>query len=703
LKNLQLTLDDELIEAACETTILEAARSRGIFIPTFCHLKDATPESCCRICVVEVQGAEDLAPACSTLVRQDMVIRTSTPRVALARRTCLELLLSDHLGDCLGPCMAACPAGIDIPGFIDHLARGEDREALRLILRDMPLPASLGRICKRPCEDACRRQLLDEEPVAICHLKRFAADAAPLSPEVLARAAAPSSGKRIAIVGAGPAGLSAAFHLALCGHRCTVFDAHHEPGGMLRYGIPGHRLPREVIERDVKSLKALGIELRLGQRLGTDIHLDELRRQHDAVFLALGAERSCALGVPGEDARGCLLALAFLRDHAEAPEKRDLFGQKVIVIGGGDVAVDAARVARRRGAASVRLYCLEEDDAQMPACAAEIAAARDEGIEICPQHGVKRILTKGGGVTGVELMRCTSVFDASGRFAPRYDESETKSDDGTSVIVAIGQGVDTAGASGVATTSTGNLACNATTQATNVDRVFTGGDCTTGPLSAVEAIAAGRRAAVAIDGLVMGRTSAAGLLSTGTHTHSMGSLDEVPKVVLEHFAKRERTPMPSLAPSARAETSAEVETGYTAEMAQSEAQRCMLCGCRGAHKCRLREYAAAYGADAERLVGRRREYSREELEHDIIYDSHKCILCQNCARITLALCGQAAMEVVGRGFESRMRPVKGREPSRLTAAVLRQMVEQCPVGALTRKDEPVQTRESQVVRPRAKC
>ena len=266
MKKVTITLDNEQMEVAAGMTVLEAAKQRGIFIPTFCHNEELKPKAACFICVVEVSGESDLLPSCSTEVVEGMEIRTDTRRVEEARRTCVELLLSDHLGDCVGPCMSACPAGIDIPGFISHLAQGQAREALELIKHNMPLPGILGRVCKKPCEDACRRQLV-EKPIAICHLKRYAADVVSDQEEYLPHKAR-TTDKKVAIVGAGPSGLTAAYYLQLLGHRCTVFDAHPKAGGMLRYGIPSFRLPEQVIDQEVGVIERLGAEFKHGTRLG---------------------------------------------------------------------------------------------------------------------------------------------------------------------------------------------------------------------------------------------------------------------------------------------------------------------------------------------------------------------------------------------------------------------------------------------------
>jgi len=683
LKKVTITLDNEQMEVAAGTTVLEAAKQRGIFIPTFCHNEELKPKAACFICVVEVSGESDLLPSCSTEVVEGMEIRTDTRRVEEARRTCVELLLSDHLGDCVGPCMSACPAGIDIPGFISHLAQGQSREALELIKHNMPLPGILGRVCKKPCEDACRRQLV-EKPIAICHLKRYAADVVSDQEEYLPRKAR-TTDKKVAIIGAGPSGLTAAYYLQLLGHRCTVFDAHPKAGGMLRYGIPSFRLPGKVIDQEVEVIERLGAEFKHGTRLGEDITLQELRTEYDAVFLGLGAQKALTLQVEGEQAKGVILGLDLLAEE----DGKGTVGNKVVVIGGGDVAIDAARVALRRGGKEVHLYCLEQED-EMPAGQVEVAEARAEGITIHPGLGVKKIEVKGANVAGAVLKRCTAVFDATGAFNPSYDENATSKASCDTLIVAIGQGV----------VSPMEFSTCPETLETDLEGVFAGGDCITGPSNAVRAVEAGRKAAISVDQYLMGKAVVG---DPACYRHTMGELADVPAEVTAKYAKEERAAMPTLSPKKRKTSYEEIETGLTEALVQSEAQRCMACGCRDAHECKLRSYATLFAAEADRYQGKKREYDLDESHPEIVYESNKCIQCLTCVRITEELLGTSSLTVVGRGFAARVKPAAGGEMALVTDAGLSKIVDSCPVGALTRKGDKVPTLEPAFKRPGVPC
>ena len=295
----RLVIDNQEVEVPPGSSVLDAARRLGIDIPTLCYLEGQTPLTSCMVCVVKVNGRDALVPSCATRAEEGMVVESETDEVREQRRCALELLLSDHLGDCEAPCQTACPAHMDIPRMIRHIAAGQVREALITIKQDIALPATLGRICPAPCEKACRRGQADA-PLSICLLKRYAADADLASAEPYVPPRKDATGKRVAIVGAGPAGLAAAYHLLQQGHACTLFDEHDAPGGMLRYGVPEEKLPRDVLDAEIDVIRNLGAEFRMSRRLDSATGLERLRKDFDAVLVATGqdqAGQASALGL----------------------------------------------------------------------------------------------------------------------------------------------------------------------------------------------------------------------------------------------------------------------------------------------------------------------------------------------------------------------------------------------------------------------
>jgi ferredoxin len=284
---LKLTIDGREVQVDAGATILDAAQKLGIEIPTMCYLRGHEATTSCMVCVVRVARSGSLVPACGAMAQDGMEVDTRSTEVLAARKSALELLLSDHVGDCVGPCQIGCPAHMDIPQMLRSIAAGDMRRAIATIKKDIALPAVLGRICPAPCENACRRAQHDKA-VSICLLKRFAADVDLATGKPFRPVRAARRGKRVAIVGAGPAGLAAAYHLQQDGFDCTVFDDHDEAGGMLRYGVPAEKLPRDVLAAEIAQIKALGVEFRLGTRVGVAVSVQEIRSQFDATFLAVG-------------------------------------------------------------------------------------------------------------------------------------------------------------------------------------------------------------------------------------------------------------------------------------------------------------------------------------------------------------------------------------------------------------------------------
>jgi NADPH-dependent glutamate synthase beta subunit-like oxidoreductase/flavodoxin len=474
------------------------------------------------------------------------------------------------------PCILACPIHMDIPGYLTLAAEGRLKEAYQLIRRTNPLPAVCSRVCYHPCEDACKRHYLDQ-PVAIASLRRFVTDQVDIEgPEV---PQVSRKGKRVAIIGSGPCGLAAAHDLALLGYEVTIFEALPELGGMMRVGIPEYRVSREIIQKDIEEILKLGIEVKLNMRLGHDITLNELRQLgYEAILLATGAHLPRPLNIKGMNFDQVFQGVYLLRDKALGKIPPNLFHNKrVVVIGGGNVAIDAARTALRLGAKELQLACLEKRE-EMPAHPGEIQYAVEEGAILNCSWGPRRILGKNRRITGIELIRCTSVFDQEGRFNPSYDESTKMSLKADAVIVAIGQAPDISFLSqgdGIQFTRGGTIKVDPFTLETDGKGIFAGSDVVTGAANVIEAIAAGKRAARSIDNYLKGIPLAVG--QTGERRAQYKLTDEEVETLKKQVPVQNRVSGIVLAPEERLKNFAEVELGLPPAQGQQEARRCLKC------------------------------------------------------------------------------------------------------------------------------
>ncbi len=471
------------------------------------------------------------------------------------------------------PCVRACPANLSAQGYVQLIKAGKFPESLSLIMDRLPLPGTIGRICPHPCESDCRRQEMDE-PIAICSLKRFVADqvdwdALPV-PEIQ------KNDQPVAIVGSGPGGLSCAYHLALKGYKPVIFEAAPEPGGWLRYGIPEYRLPRQVIDREINYLKKLGVEIRCNTPIGPGRTINDLltRDGFRAVYLGVGCQDSLRLPVPGAEAQGVLWGVEFLKDTASG-KAPDLKGKKVIVVGGGNVAMDVARTAKRLGPADVKIVCLETRE-EMPANPWEVEEAEAEGIPILHRWGVKEIVAEGGKVKALTMKAVERVFDEQGRFAPTYFEDQTQTEACEVVILAIGQKANLSFLTpedGIELTPRGLIKVDPDTKATSREGVFAGGDVVSGPWIAIAAVADGREAAISIDRYLTGRDLKADR-EMPLRPIKDGQWAPIPK----DQPQKPRAAMPHLPVEEWLKGFQEINLGFDTEQAVAEAARCINCG-----------------------------------------------------------------------------------------------------------------------------
>lgn len=459
------------------------------------------------------------------------------------------------------PCVALCPAGVDIPGYIALVRAGRCDDAVRLIRKDNPFPAVCGYVCEHPCEARCRRRMVDDA-VNICGIKRYACDHA--SKDAAPPPCAPPTGKRVAIVGGGPGGLSAAYFLALMGHEIEVYDQRPQLGGMLRYGIPDYRLPRERLDADIDFILSTGIKVQTGVSIGRDIPFSEIEEQYDAVYLAIGAHNDRKLGIEGEDSAGVYSAVQILRDIGEG-NAPDLTGKRVCVIGGGNVSMDATRSAVRLGAESVTCV-YRRRMADMTALAEEIEEAAGEGAQLLFLQAPVRVEADASGQVAALWTRPQMIgpYGTDGRPKPRSAEAPEFRIPCDVVIVAIGQEIDAQPFEQVAPVVRGKIQAAADAFVPNTPHVFAGGDAVTGPATVIRAVAAGKVAAANIDAHL------------GYH-HIITTDVDIPPAHLTNTPACGRVELKTR-PLAECKGNFEpVKCGMTEEEAQQETSRCLRC------------------------------------------------------------------------------------------------------------------------------
>ena len=671
---LNLTINGKNITVEEGTTILQAAKDNGIYIPTLCYDDAVKVYGACGLCVVEAEGIPKLLRSCSAKCSEGMVVKTESKRVVQSRKIAMELLMSAHDGDCVAPCQLNCPARTDCQGYVGLIANGEYEAALKLIKNKVSLPASIGRVCPHPCETACRRGKVDES-INIAQLKAFAADMDLNSDSYLPEKNAPT-GKKIAIIGGGPAGLTAAYRLAISGHEVTVYDMMEKMGGMLRYGIPQYRLPKEVLDKEIAIIEKLGVKMINGVKLGKDFTVASLKAQNDAVIVAVGAWKSSSMRTPGEELDGIYGGIDFLR--AVALKQKINIGDKVVICGGGNTAMDACRTAVRLGAKEV--YCVyRRTRNEMPAEDIEITEAEEEGVQFKFLTNPISFNGKDGKVKSVTLQLMElGEPDASGRRRPVAIEGKTEELDVDSVIVAIGQKLVNEDVSELKLTDRGNIEADIDTFKTNIEGVFAIGDATNrGASIAIEAIGEANRCALSIDAYLNGE-------DIETRVPYISRRDEE----LIDFQSKEKCPARKpqvLSAAERKNNFDEVCLGYTEEDAKAEASRCLECGCKEYYKCKLLSVAQRYDIHPERFKGEMPQKYTADSNEFIERNSAKCILCGLCVRSCKEVMNISAIGLLGRGFKTEVAPAFNLPLDQTKCTNCGLCVELCPTGALTEK------------------
>jgi NADPH-dependent glutamate synthase beta subunit-like oxidoreductase len=675
MKMINLKINDAQISVPENTTILNAAKSIGIEIPTLCFNEKITHNTSCFVCVVKDLKTGKFTPSCAAKVAEGMEIDASSEAVLDMRRTCLNLLLSEHRGDCEAPCTIACPAHAMVEEYVRLGKEGKHLEGLKVIKERIPLPMSIGRVCPRFCEKDCRRNVADR-PVAINEFKRTAAD---LHYGEYIEEMKPLSGKKVAIVGAGPAGLSVAYFLRLEGVASEIFDMNPKAGGMIRYGIPEYRLPKDILDLEISHFSKMGgISFHFSKKLGLDFTVEELEKKYDAVAICIGSWKSSSAQVKGEEfTEG---GIQWLENIA----KNDWSGKnpgKVIVIGGGNTAMDCLRTSVRLGSSDVNCF-YRRTEKEMPAEKIEIHEAKEEGVKfhflVAPvsvrEENGKKVLT----CQKMEL----GAPDASGRRRPvpvAGSDFDTVAD---LVIGAIGQKTDAP--AGVPVNKWGDVAVNEKNCHAG-GKLFAAGDCVSGPATVVEAVAGARRVAMSILSFFEGKEYSEPYLinvSRG-HWNYLKKEDLVFVGKPENYDRREQM---LISIEERKTTFKEVAKSFTVEELAEEGKRCYECSCTDKHDCKLKKYSELLHCSPDLIKGEKIEIKYDARHPEIILDPGKCIKCGVCIKLSKEIVNNQILTFKFRGFSTTIGTA-------LDAAVdspleeLKLYVENCPTGALAIKNK----------------
>jgi NADPH-dependent glutamate synthase beta subunit-like oxidoreductase/formate hydrogenlyase subunit 6/NADH:ubiquinone oxidoreductase subunit I/ferredoxin len=708
---IKLTIDGRELTGTEGQTILEVCRANGIEVPTLCYEPKLPGFGACRMCVVEIEGEDHPAISCHRAAEAGMVVQTQSEEVRRLRRTNLELIFSDHNAYCLPPCQNRCPSHIDIPGFLKANAEGRFRESARIFKRTIPFPSILGRVCPAPCEEHCRRDEVDEA-IAIRDSHRFAGDQVleaqrkgvepPLPFE-----REPATGKKVAIVGSGPAGMAAAYYLLMAGHEATIFERDPEPGGMLRYGIPEYRLPKKtVLEPEYEAVWRLGGKLECNQALGRDFTLDDLRdRGFDASIVAIGTYDTNKLGVENENAEGVIDGLEYLRTATLGLPYPGHRGSHVVVIGGGFTAMDCCRTSVRQGAAEITLV-YRRDMKDMPAYS-EAHEAMDEGVKMIFEAGPTRVVVDSKGrVKGVEFIRMhPGEPDASGRRRPEPapgTEFVIKCD---RVLLAIGQGPQLdwigPGNEGVEAAKW-KLKADATTFETGRPGVFGCGDVHIGSSTVVQAVAEGRRCAYAVDAYLKG-ADLSDMRAPAVEPLIQWEPGFLSIVPYTGEVKEPRHRLGALPAEERRASYVEYEIPYTQAEATAESTRCLQCTCEAVGYCDLRNLGIEYGTTLQslepksdfgagyrsvtesRFTGSNHDYVRDDSHAFILREPSRCIDCGRCANVCAEVVGAACYDFMRIGFDTLVTTPLDMSLNDTPCVSCGRCAETCPTGALMPK------------------
>lgn len=685
---IEIKIDNQIIQTTEGKSILEVAKENNINIPNLCHDPELHPYGSCWVCAVKIKGKKGFVTACGTKVYDKMEIISDADEVTKARQMALELLLSDHYADCEAPCKIACPDHVDIQAYVAAIANNDFHQAVKIIKQTLPMPLSIGRVCPAFCEKECRRTLV-EEPIAIRQLKRYASDLDLNDVWTWIPEKQEKQNKKVAIVGAGPSGLTCGYYLSVQGYDVDVFESAPQAGGWLRYGIPEYRLPKEILDKEIALMCAHGMKIHTQTEIGSQTGLAQLSKDYDALYLAIGAQKAVDMPVKGSHLKGCYLGVDYLK--AVALNQAPYIGKKVAIVGGGNTAIDCARTAKRYGAEVCIIYRRTEQE--MPADRFEIDAAHEEGIKFY-------VLTNPVEYIGNETLKEIRIEkmelgepDKSGRRSPKATgEFFTEAFD--TVIAAISQipevqflaeDINLIDQQVLPLSKWSTLLVDEKTMYSGIANIFGGGDFRRGPSTAIEAIADGRIAAEQIHEFIQNKKFKINPFVFDAKKEK--KLKDVRKKEYEQYEKVARVHMEELSLTDRELNFKEVELGYTPSQAIEEAKRCLECGCQVNETCALRSYASEYAIEEITFSGDTNKHPIDDSHPFIRRDANKCIKCGRCIRICSDVQGAGVLGYIYRGFATLVAPEFGESLTQTTCESCGKCIAVCPVGALTEKNQ----------------